>query len=164
MKKIIYFLLVALVLSACSKDDDLRDTVEAVSNAKAQNERASANLASVTTGPSQFLGTWKIDVIDNKYKWNEEERGEAPWVTFYADGTMVGDTVTGYFPTGRYVIMDNDVMMFGVESGLSNAGSQYYAKMRVTSILDYIMMAEYTGSSQSPVGEETIKVLMIKQQ
>ena len=164
MKKIIYFLLMALVMSACSKDDDLRSNVEAVSNAKAQNEPAYTHLAGVTSGPTQFLGTWKIDIIDNEYKWDEEERGAAPWVTFNNDGTMVADTVTGYFPTGRYVIMDNDVMMFGVESGLSNAGSQYYAKMTVTSIQDYIMMAEYTGSSQSPVGEETIKLLMIKQQ
>ena len=186
MKNFCLFLLMSLVLVACSNDPDFLSTVEAIPNrnAKASELNGRANDASASAqlsgagidvamdaGATQFLGTWKVTHFndtdyklnegeDSKEVWNEEEKGQAPWVTFYNDGTMVGDTVSHYFPTGQYVIAGEWVVMFTVQGSIVD----YHAKLVVVELDNYVMKAIYTGSAQSPIGEDSFMIWMQKQE
>ena len=186
MKNFCLFLLMSLVLVACSNDPDFLSTVEAIPNrnAKASELNGKANLAAAASvdaamnaGATQFLGTWKVTHFndtdyelnegeDSKEVWNEEEKGQAPWVTFYNDGTMVGDTVSHYFPTGQYIINGDWVVMFSVEGTITAKGStlDYHAKLAVAELDNYVMKAVYTGSTQSPIGEDSFMIWMQKQE
>lgn len=173
MKKLCLFVMLLLMLLACSKEPDYLSG-EIVPNANAPvmmndgNAKGStAGLAGASVdaaanaGPTQFLGTWKLTHFkDTKEAWNEVELGEAPWVTFYNDGTMVGDTVSHYFPKGQYVISGGWVVMFAIEG----SDVDYYAKLTVENIQDYEMEAVYVGSPSSPIGEDSLKIWMKKQE
>ncbi len=173
MKKLCLFVMMLLMLLACSKEPDYL-SVETVRNAKSpvmmngdSGKGNNAGLAgagvdaAANAGSTQFLGTWKITHIkDTKEAWNEAELGEAPWVTFYNDGTMVGDTVSHYFPKGQYVISGGWVVMFAIEG----SDVDYYAKLTVENIQDYEMETVYVGSPSSPIGEDSLKIWMKKQE
>ena len=177
MKNLCLFLLMSLMLVSCSDDPNSPDTFEALPsrNAKTNDLNGKANAANsgttlaasasvdaaMNSGATQFLGTWKVTHFDvDKKAWNEEEKGGAPWVTFYNDGTMVGDTVSHYFPTGQYVISGGWVVMFAIEG----SDVDYYAKLAVDNIEDYEMEAVYVGSPLSPIGDELLRIWMKKQE
>ena len=173
MKRICLFVMMLLMLLACSKEPDYH-SVETVRNAKCSSTMPVGNAygndaglagagvdAAANAGSTQFLGTWKLTHFkDTKEAWNEVELGEAPWVTFYNDGTMVGDTVSHYFPKGQYVISGGWVVMFAIEG----SDVDYYAKLSVENIQDYEMEAVYVGSPSSPIGEDSLKIWMKKQE
>lgn len=177
MKNVIGLLISLFLLTACDHEDEW-GSVEAFRNAKAPElngmaaehdggtntlkpagiataslQGATANGA-LTTGATQFLGTWVVVGHGDETKaWDEETQGKTPWANFKEDGTMDGDGT--YFPDDTYYIANNNVIMF------ASGSTQVYAIITILDLKLYTMELIYMGGPLEGE-EETIKLWMQK--